>query len=59
MTDRFKCTPETPWNPSIASPVEHIKAEEVGDQEDGWPGGDIVRYHCPVCGHSWKSELPQ
>ena len=29
----------------------HPDAREVGDQEDGWPGGDIVTYECPHCGH--------
>lgn len=37
----------------------HPLAQEVGDQEDGYPGGDIVRYRCPVCGTTWKAELPQ
>lgn len=27
--------------------------------EDGWPGGDIVTYRCPNCGHEWTEELPQ
>ncbi len=33
--------------------------KEVGEQEDGWPGGDIVTYECPNCGTRWKQELPQ
>lgn len=32
---------------------------EVGDQENGWPGGDIVRMRCTNCGHEWEKELPQ
>ena len=38
---------------------EHTNAHEVGDQESGWPGGDIVRYKCDDCGETWKEELPQ
>ena len=37
----------------------HPDAVEVGEQLDGYPGGDIVRYECPHCGLSWKEELPQ
>ena len=37
----------------------HPDAREVGEQEDGYPGGDIVRYECPHCGARWKEELPQ
>lgn len=38
---------------------EHDAVEEVGDQEDGWPGGDIQEFKCLNCGVSWKAELPQ
>ncbi|KKM62740.1 hypothetical protein LCGC14_1518610 [marine sediment metagenome] len=37
----------------------HPNAREVGDQQDGYPGGDIVTMKCPDCGKSWKKELPQ
>jgi hypothetical protein len=55
------CTKERPWqhNPYEKVRVIHPDAREVGEQEDGWPGGDIVRYECPNCGHRWKQELPQ
>lgn len=55
----YVCTKEAPWTPNIGSPVRHPDASEVGGQEDGWPGGDIVTYECPNCGHRWRSELPQ
>lgn len=37
----FQCTAETPWHDGLPTPVQHHGAEEVGEQEDGWPGGDI------------------
>jgi hypothetical protein len=58
-TDRFICTEAHPWAPGLPTPVVHPAAHEVGEQEDGWPDGDIVTMECPVCGHSWKMELPQ
>lgn len=38
---------------------QHHGAREVGDQSDGYPGGDIQRMECTDCGEKWKSELPQ
>ena len=61
MTEPIHCTPETPWDgvrPTIHHRVIHHDVEEV-QQIDGWPGGDIVTYHCKVCGHEWRAELPQ
>lgn len=55
----FVCSKNTPWVPSMGTPVVHADAHEVGDQRDGWPGGDIVTYECPHCGHRWRAELPQ
>jgi hypothetical protein len=37
----------------------HEQVEEVGDQEPGWPGGDMQRYRCLDCGTEWTQELPQ
>lgn len=56
---RFECTKANPWDPSKGTPVSHEDVEEVGDQEDGYPGGDIQRYRCRACGATWKEELPQ
>ena len=37
----------------------HVKAEEVGEQVNNWPAGDLVYMKCLVCGASWEKELPQ
>lgn len=57
----FECTAETPWRPDLSTPngVRHANACEVGEQRDGWPGGDLVTLECPNCGHVWEEELPQ
>lgn len=55
----FHCTPQTPWRVGLPTPVEHSIVHEVGEQEDGYPGGDIVTYECANCGHRWRAELPQ
>ncbi len=55
----FICTPEKPWQPSYGAPVRHTNTREVGDQEDGYPGGDIVTMECKDCGHRWRRELAQ
>jgi len=55
----FHCTKNTPWSKDKGTPVIHTDAHTIGEQEDGYPGGDIVRMKCPHCGHSWKKELPQ
>ena len=59
------CTKETPWKRESVrmdgkeDRIVHLDAREVGEQEDGWPAGDIVTYECPHCGHRWRAELPQ
>ena len=59
MTE-FHCTSETPWREGIPRwPIVHHDAYEVGQQQDGWPSGDIVRMRCPHCGVTWRKELPQ
>jgi len=54
-----RCTAQNPMPKDAPGKWEHEGAFEVGDQEDGWPGGDIVKYECPNCGKTWKTELPQ
>ena len=58
-----KCTADNPYTPEREQSEpgfwEHDAAHEVGEQENGWPGGDIVRIRCDDCGVEWKSELPQ
>jgi hypothetical protein len=55
----IRCTKNNPWKPEMGFPVEHDAAHEVGEQEDGYPGGDIVTMECSNCGTQWKQELPQ
>ena len=52
------CTQEDPWTPETGKRGFHPDAKPQS-QKDGYPGGDIVDWHCPVCGTSWKEELPQ
>ena len=62
MIDKTKrvCTKDHPWDSSWAlRPVVHPDARQIGEQEPGWPGGDIVTYECPNCGLRWTKELPQ
>ena len=43
MAERFNCTAATPWPGNTACHVliVHNDAHEVGEQEDGRPGGEI------------------
>jgi hypothetical protein len=59
MSEPFMCTKENPWSEGKPTPVRHSRVVEVGDQRDGWPGGDIVTKECLNCGTTWKEELPQ
>ena len=61
---RRQCTPENPYTEErnkreLGVGWEHQEAHEVGDQKDGYPGGDIVRMRCVTCGTEWNMELPQ
>lgn len=58
-TEQFICTPANPWREGMPTPVIHPSARDVGDQRDGYPGGDIVTVQCDVCGHQWERELAQ
>ena len=62
--ERARCTRDDPYTPGRDKPKlkrwVHEDAHQVpGTQEDGWPGGDTVEYHCPNCGLTWRAELPQ
>lgn len=62
MTPVKICTPTDPFTPERDTPKQrwkHQEAHEVGEQENGWPSGDIVMYKCDTCGVTWKTELPQ
>ena len=56
---RYLCTTEKPMPAGANGLWAHRDAEELDDQEGGWPGGDIVRMECKGCGLRWKTELPQ
>jgi hypothetical protein len=56
---RYLCTEDAPWTPDKGNYTSHPDAKAVGEQEDGWPGGDIQRYECPHCGLRFSRELPQ
>jgi hypothetical protein len=60
-THQIICTPNHPWDRVKRDDVRvvHTDTHEVGEQEDGYPGGDIVTIGCRICGHRWRSELPQ
>jgi hypothetical protein len=57
--ERFQCTKATPWKPAYGRYVEHDNTHEVGEQRDGYPGGDWITVECRNCGHRWEQELPQ
>jgi len=59
MSDRQLCSPESPMPQGANGRWEHTNVEEVGEQKDGWPGGDYQEYRCKDCGHRWREELPQ
>lgn len=59
-----ECTAAKPWDRVTRPPrgegrIIHPDAHEVGEQEDGYPGGDIITMKCPHCGVTWREELPQ
>jgi len=62
MSDEIiECTKEYPWDgkKDPDARVRHHDTKEIGDQENGYPGGDIVTKECENCGHRWRMELAQ
>ena len=57
--NRYLCTEDRPMPKGAAGPWRHTRTREIGEQEDGWPAGDIVTVECLNCGTTWKRELPQ
>jgi hypothetical protein len=57
--DRQICSPENPMPKDAPGQWEHTNTEEFGDQESGYPAGDIIKVRCKDCGHQWTEELPQ
>lgn len=53
------CSPARPRPAGAPGSWAHPLAREIGEQQDGYPGGDIVTYRCPTCGTTWREELPQ
>lgn len=37
----------------------HSETHEIGEQESGWPNGDIITIECRSCGEHWREELPR
>ncbi len=56
---RYLCSPEHPMPKGALGRWSHTNVSEVGEQEDGYPGGDWQKYECADCGYTWKAELPQ
>lgn len=57
-----QCTKENPYTKERDEKDcrwSHDNAHEVGDQRDGYPGGDLVIMKCDNCGVTWEMELPQ
>lgn len=42
----FECTKDNPWAEGKPTPVRHHNTHEVGEQENGYPGGDIEKLMC-------------
>ncbi len=59
LRGNFHCAPNHPMPKGAEGRWEHTNAHEVGEQKDGYPGGDIVTMECADCGERWKMELPQ
>lgn len=56
---RVICTKDSPWTPDKGTRAQHPDAAEVGEQRNGWPGGDTQDYECPHCKTRFTVELPQ
>ena len=59
IDDRLVCSPDSPMPAGARGRWLHLRTEECGEQERGWPSGDLVRVRCKDCGATWKEELPQ
>jgi hypothetical protein len=57
-TERHVCTAANPWKRGMGRAI-HPDAVECGDQQSGWPSGDMQGYKCPHCGLYFDVELPQ
>lgn len=46
QSNRQICSPEHPMPKGAPGRWAHTNVEEVGEQMNGWPGGDIQGYRC-------------
>lgn len=46
MSERQACTKDRPMPKGSAGAWSHDDVHEIGEQEDGWPGGDIITLEC-------------
>ena len=53
------CTPDDPWRPGTGRRLHPSAREVPGSQRDGLPHGGTIAMHCPVCGLTWRVELPK
>lgn len=58
-TNRQVCTKQNPMPKESTERWVHEDCREVGEQQDGYPGGDMITIECLNCGKRWKEELPQ
>lgn len=61
---RRECTEENPYTKERDETEpgrrwSHEGAHEIGEQEDGYPGGDTVKMGCKNCNVEWTKELAQ
>jgi hypothetical protein len=56
---RYLCTTLSPKPEGAPGSWAHEFYDEIGEQENGYPGGDIITVKCCSCGEQWKQELPQ
>lgn len=59
QSGRLLCSPDHPMPKDASGRWEHTNSGEVGEQESGWPSGDVITIQCADCGAKWKEELPQ
>ena len=55
---RRRCKLGRPYD-GLSGRWYHPEARQIGEQRDGYPGGDLADFRCPICRHEWTEELPQ
>jgi hypothetical protein len=59
QSERYLCSPEHLMPTTAGGRWAHTNVEEIGDQVDNYPCGDLQRMRCRDCGATWWTELPQ